>query len=509
MSRIISAPVNAAFVILLAVAVSPVFLVDIPAMPDFVNHLARMHIIATAGTPEANPFYEVQWGPSPNLAMDLIVPTIGRLIGVDAASKAFIVVSQLVVVTGAIAIERVIKKRHELSGFAALVLLYSLPFAWGFMNFQFGLGSALWAIAAWMASTEKGFIHRLIIHTLFAVLLYTLHFFALGIYGAVIGLYELWLINQQRDARKAIVTFAILANPVVLLLIALGISTGSGYASEWNLLWKLHSVFRAMSGFSVTLSALGSALILGTIYVLYRHGNLKLMPQAKWISAGLAVIFFAMPFSLSGSTFADVRVVVAAGLILPAFVTVEPIQVRYGVQSALAVFALANTLNVGWVWWAYKEEYARITASFALIEPGSRILVGDSGDGRDPPDDLTELPIRHAPVLAVHYAKALVPSLLTFPGQQPVELRASVKDFDVLDPSRNNPVPVALLRAIAGGLQSDAIPQHARVWHQRYQYIYLVGTRIPSPMPGLLQEVTGGERFALYRIVTTPPRDLQ
>jgi hypothetical protein len=65
-------------IILLVGSLVPTVVVAIPAMVDYPNHLARMHILAAAGTPEENPFYTVRWRAYPNLAMDVIVPWLGR-----------------------------------------------------------------------------------------------------------------------------------------------------------------------------------------------------------------------------------------------------------------------------------------------------------------------------------------------------------------------------------------------------------------------------------------------
>jgi hypothetical protein len=135
--------------------IAPVFLVEIPAMRDYPNHLARMYLLSALGTPEENPYYVADWRLYPNLAMDLIVPPMARFVDIGAATKAFLVVSQILVVSGAVALEIVIKQRHQFAGFAALMVLYSMPFSWGFLNFEFGTGMALWGIASWFALENR------------------------------------------------------------------------------------------------------------------------------------------------------------------------------------------------------------------------------------------------------------------------------------------------------------------------------------------------------------------
>ena len=67
------------FLLLLVLSLGPVFAVDIPAIVDYPNHLARMYVLSRAGTAAASSFYQVTWGFYPNLAMDLIVPPLGAL----------------------------------------------------------------------------------------------------------------------------------------------------------------------------------------------------------------------------------------------------------------------------------------------------------------------------------------------------------------------------------------------------------------------------------------------
>src|SRR6266403_4367468 len=141
--------------LLFAVSVAPVLSVEIPAMIDYVNHLARMHLFVDAAAGRPNPAHEIHWRFYPNLAMDLIVPVLARFVSVETAARLFLLASQTLVISGAIALEMVVRGRHQFSGFAALIALYSLPFLWGLLNFEFGCGVALWAIAFWIHYRER------------------------------------------------------------------------------------------------------------------------------------------------------------------------------------------------------------------------------------------------------------------------------------------------------------------------------------------------------------------
>lgn len=95
--------------LLIALALAPLMVVRIPAMVDYPNHLARMYILLRDGTPAANPYYQVHWALYPNLAIDLVVPLLARWLGVESAMRLFLFVSQALIVSGAVLLERVVK----------------------------------------------------------------------------------------------------------------------------------------------------------------------------------------------------------------------------------------------------------------------------------------------------------------------------------------------------------------------------------------------------------------
>src|SRR3974390_344209 len=79
----------AAFMLLISI---PIWTHPLPPLSDYVNHLARMHVIATiAKNPTLTRFYEIDWQVIPNLTIDLIVPLLARVMNVYMAGQIFIV----------------------------------------------------------------------------------------------------------------------------------------------------------------------------------------------------------------------------------------------------------------------------------------------------------------------------------------------------------------------------------------------------------------------------------
>ncbi len=494
---------RAVLAVLLGLAFMPLLLTPIPAMVDYPNHLARMFILARDGTPEAHPFYQVTWALYPNLAMDLIVPPAGRLIGVETATRLFTLLSQLLVVSGAMVLERVVKGEARIAGFVAVIFLYSLPFAWGFLNFEFGLGVALWGIAAALALQERGWAARLAVNAVFCLLLFTAHFFTLGIYGFALGLHEVWRAAARRSPLpETLGRLAVLALPAAALVAVMALTGGSvgGEGTNWFLEMKPRWAFYVLSGYSLILSIAGAVVLIVLIYCLARHGALRFVQSGAWLAIGFAVLYLAMPSRLLDTSFVDVRVLVAAALILPAFVSVTFPDKRWqlvtlGCVSALALVQIAT---VAWIWTDYRSDYAAVRDSFKLLGKGARVLIGHSGSGDDPPfGNLSEYPIYNAPILAVNDADAFVPNLFAAKGKQPVSARPG---WERLTIPHAGPAPVALLKQIAEAGAPPGTPLFIRSWPQDYEFLYMLGPHGPNPLPALLDELASGRRFVLYGI---------
>jgi hypothetical protein len=495
------------FALLAAASLLPVLLTPIPAMVDYPNHLARMYILSQSGALDANPYYEMAWAFYPNLAMDLLIPQMTRLISVENATRLFLLLSQLLIVSGALALERVVKGRVHLSGFASLMFLYCLPFSWGFMNFEFGLGVALWGIAAYQMVAERAWPVRFVVNGIFVATLFAAHFFSLGVYGATLGFYELWRAYDRKVSyRHAALRLVTLALPVMVLFGVMQFTAGSigSEGTTWHFVVKPFWLFRIMNGYSLTVSAASALTVMALLYVAAKRGVLKLEPAGVWLAIGFLLLYAVMPSKLLGTSFVDLRLIPAAALIIPAFCSLSLPNRRWAIAALMAVtgVTLANLVVVFVVWLSYRADYAAIVESFQRIDRDSLVLIGDSGEGDDPPySDLTQYPMYHAPTLAVHYATAFVPNLFTEVGKQPVLARAAVRRLDI---PYGGPMPIRVLAAIAAGNTSSDIPPFVRTWYRDYDYLYVLGPGVANPLPNLLEELDRSARFVLYKIRRTP-----
>jgi len=88
----------AALILLISI---PIWTHPLPPLSDYINHLARMHVIATLPkNPQLAGFYEIDWQVIPNLTMDLIVPLLARFMNIYLAGQVFMVLMFALIISG-------------------------------------------------------------------------------------------------------------------------------------------------------------------------------------------------------------------------------------------------------------------------------------------------------------------------------------------------------------------------------------------------------------------------
>src|SRR5205085_6887217 len=151
-------------------------------------------IAAINGDPDLSRFYQVQWQLIPNLMMDLIVPTLQRVASIYLAGQIYTIMSFVLILSGTLALNRQLYGHWSVLPLIAFPLLYNNVFLIGTMNYVFGIGLALWALAAWISLRERSILLRFGVSALFVLGLFFCHLFAVGLYGLGLLAFELyWL----------------------------------------------------------------------------------------------------------------------------------------------------------------------------------------------------------------------------------------------------------------------------------------------------------------------------
>jgi len=379
-----------------------------------------------------------------------------------------------------------------------------MPFSLGLLEFEFGTGIALWGIATWIVLSRRDRRLCFAANAIFVPILFLSHMFALGIYGLTIGTLEFRrLLVPNVDVRRLSVSAIGLAGPAVLMFFLMNVSGGATSVSDNQWWFTAKPVWLALflNGYNTALAAgSGAALAVLLIYGAIKR-DLYLSADGKWIAYAFIFIFAAMPFKLFGSRMADIRMITAALLILPAFANFTPRVRSFGWLATVTVgtIIVVNISYASYVWISYQDDYKAMKASFALLRQNSFVLVGSSP--APVPNLFLEAPMSRSPTLAVHYAKSFVSSLYTLPGTHAVEVRPEWQHLDVNGKTESyEPPSLTTLKTIAEGVHVSGAPQYIHNWPNDFEYVYLLGPHQTDALPNILTEIFTDRRFTLYRV---------
>jgi hypothetical protein len=507
--------VIACFITFWALLAVPVLALKIPPLFDYLNHLARGYVIAEVDTDQLlSQFYAIQWKIIPNLAMDLIIPPVAKIVGIFTAGKLFLLALIGLLLSGVQAIHFAVNRRWSTSPLIAALIIYNPVMVYGLVNYLFGIGVALLGVAVWILMREGRPLLRAAISLCFVIATFFCHLAALGLYGLGVLAIEIYTnIGVWRENRRqTLVNIAVFALPfaVAPLLMAFGPTAehvgtvhwvGSGciaeplrcYLSEKvrGVRWIFETYSRASDLVVVAFIALGA-------FWAWRRQWLRIHPVAWWL-AGLAVpVYLAMPTEAFGGSLIDVRLPVGFALLAIGF-----LDCRLSTQRAQRVFLAALfglvLLRIGTVfetWERYAHYSAEIESSFPHIEPGSKILIARSGD-------LWSVnAVESMPCLAVIERSSLESLVFSAPGQQVLVVNTPYRDRV----GGYNDRPLSISDLLTSPASPSTASPDGRIywqdWGEFYDYLYVLGSENQAnPIPEKLQLLQTGEQFQLFRIL--------
>ena len=496
-------PLAFAFMFLLVAA--PILSEPLPPLTDYVNHLARMHVMARL---DVNPvlagFYEIKWAIIPNLIMDVTVPPLVKMFGVLRAGQIFLLLMVALLVTGPMAIHRALWGRLSPWPLLAFPLIYNGIFLYGLVNYLLGTGIALWGVAGWIALRERSAWVRAGASVVVVLVLFLCHLFAVGLYGMTLLAFEAWRLWDKRPASVrgwAVEILAFLGPFVpVLPLIAASPTLGLSHEMVWESRGKLEGVYLAVELYRDNVDLLFAAMVIGAGLWLARRGALGLHP-AGWslLSLGSAV-FLAMPRQLFGSWIADQRLPVALFFLLIGFL-VPDLRGRLS-RGAFYLFlcglTVARVAEVSTNWHDLAHITDDMTRAVANMPRGATVLVAEADQYTESPA-LTQA-LSHAPLISVIGRDTLVSTIFSVPGKQVLNIRRAYADL--VDRDDGNPPSVSQLlattdRSIPGS------PHFWDFWPGHYDYLFILYTEpgAPNPDPDDLEFVSEGRGFQLYRTI--------
>ncbi len=494
----------ALFILLTAVISIPVLTHQLPPLSDYVNHLARMHVIDTIDSdPYLAKFYEIQWQIIPNLVMDLIVPVLARVMNIYLAGQLFLISTLVLILSGTLALNRALTGRWSVLPLVAAPLLYNNLLLVGVMNYLFGVGLALWALAAWISLRDHTWPWRLTASAAFVIALFFCHLFSVGLYGLGLLAFELqrlWMMRDQPLRGRSIdfCATAIPFLPVIPLLIA---SPTWGLAQDFN--WEpngkidgLIFVFDVYYDF-VALALVGVASLALVWAVRHKVMHFHVM---GWLLLGIgSAVYLAMPRVLFATYMADQRLPIGLAFMVLACLDLELRHrfVRRGFAAVLMILVTVRVAEVQVTWNKLSHTVESVHRSVREIDRGASVLVAyaDTHGG----DDVRDLGLVHAACLAMIERSAMVTTAFTVPGKQILRVREEYSDRADTEDGTPPSVEQLLVAAEKPQVENAAYWEH---WTKQYDYVYLLFTEkgAENPDPVHMRLVYEGNRFQLYRL---------
>jgi hypothetical protein len=486
------------------VAVIPIITHPLPPLTDYVNHLARMHVIATINhDPDLSRFYQIQWQIIPNLVMDMIVPLLDRFMTIYHAGQVFTVVTFMLIMSGTVVLNRALFGSWSVLPLVAFPLLYNHVFLVGVMNYVFGIGLSVWGLALWVILRERMWPLRFAASIITVLGLFFCHLFSVGLYGLgllSIELWRLWAI-KDRPLPWRIAEFVTAGVPFLPVLPLLLMSPTWDLSGEfaWEPQGKIDGLIYVIEVYSDIVAFL---LIAGTATAAVwatRHRLLRLHPIGWVLFAVGGIIYLAMPRVMFATYMSDQRLPVALAFMLIACAHLEMRHrlVRRGFLVLLLMLLVVRVIEVDVAWADLSRTTLEFRDSVKRIKRGSSVLVayGDKTAG----DEVRDLGLVHAACLAMIERSTLVTTAFTVKGKQIMHVRPGYTDR--VDSEDGSPPAVEQL-LVALDHPNETGNNYWQKWRDQYDYVYVVFTdeETVNPAPEVLKLVYDGGRFQLYRV---------
>lgn len=355
----------------------------------------------------------------------------------EYAGKIFVVLSCIVIVSGCFALNKAIVGRWTLAPLLIFPFVFNTGFNKGFLSFNFGIGIALWAAAWWASLDENRWRARLLGATLFSTGLYLIHFYAWACYGIFVLGWSLrrenlgtWNFNSILRLLGRLIRDGLQALPPALLALLWLTHMRSEKTSSVETFRNFQPPYSRISDLD-RLIDLGTPFINDVLLVLtcvafflaIYLSQLRYKPGTTIAILLCILLFFVLPSKIEETNFVTWRIMLAGLFFLVASLdsSKEP--------GVIPTFAIVIALITGSISVLHVQQWTIArdsqTALFRLLEAvpqGSSIFFVRNGT-TDKGLGTRAAGLYHIGAFAILQRHAIVQSLFTFAGQQPLRYK--------------------------------------------------------------------------------------
>jgi hypothetical protein len=484
---------------------APLWGVETPGMPDYPAHLASFALIA--GEPSHH--YYVQWAPLPNLASEIAVPLLGRLMPLALATRLFLTATVTLWVIGPALIQRALFGRIGPAALLAAMFAYNANFIWGFFNYSFATGLSFVVFAAWIATDKRRGAAAHLGFGLAFTLVYFCHLFALAVLLLAIGGYELSGLIAERFERPALVRRvvlpALLCLPAIIAFAVFKPEAGATAHLGFNILDTLQDRFEAAIQIGFDKPALWLTAVLILVFVIgAASGRASVHPRMHIALALFALAALFAPEWALGGWGVHMRLPAVVGAL--GFASLQWQAAPRPQLAASAVVLLALCVGAFALladWRAYDARYRDFRAHDDAIRQDARILTvldGDSlGYGADQP-------YWHIAEFAIIDRDAFTPLMFTTAGQHVIHILPPEGAFAAATAQQGSPPDIDEIADLAAG-RMEADEDYANIYpylqHLQCHFdqaVVIHGDLPRAKVPAMLTPRYDGGAYTIYDI---------
>lgn len=494
MSSASRAPFMITICILLIV---PFLLVRIPPLTDLPGHMGGAAVAAYSGDPAFARLLSFRWFPVPNLGTDLIVAALQPAIGITRAYWFAALLIPLSLSAGIFMLARVLNPRGAAAIAWALLFVYSYPLNYGFLNYMLGAALSLVGFATWIRLDGQPRL-REAATWLFVPLLFLCHVVAGCLFVIFAGAREFDLAWRGRQVRQFLVRVRpLLSSVLIILLWRLSASSFAG-TNRISVTAKVNGVTMLLRDQNLLLDV-GSLLAALAVFVIgWRRGARPHRAVVPGLLC-LMVLFIVTPSSLSGSSYADERLLPLIPMLAFAaqdWSGVERRVARWVATAGLALLVVRLCFTAtGFA--AYDARYAAEMMALGHIPEHSRVIVINDRDCNSLHHWRANR-LDHLGELATVYRRSWTNSEWDVDGAHLLQIRyrPSVRFFD--DPSQ-----YVWPRTCGGILKKRPTMQDAlaRIPFNGIDYLWLIDASLPADYRNAMLSVAWhGGTSTLYAV---------
>lgn len=513
----------AVYLTAIMIAAFPVLATEIPGLVDYLNHLARIHILANLGhSPELQGIYSIGWPPPPNVLGDLVLLAFNQVFGIYLAGRLYLLLCFALIIAGLLLLTKTLQARIGYWPLAGFLLLYNANLDYGFLNYLLSLGLLLIAFALWLRSRQLTLRRRLVLLSCTSLIIFYAHLFGLATLIFLIAFYEIGA--AVRDCRERGWTgrhlilrqwlgFGLALTPVLVLLVFSQNPAGEGgriVHGGWA-----HKILVLLSPVGMGLDWLDPltlACLLIPLIILVIKG--RLIASMRPVLAGVLLAAIVMPHSLGGdSWFVDFRIPILLLLLTLAAIDSEPSGLGQRIILVLTLLGLitVRSLFIQEKWSLNQARIQELMAIAPNIDKGSSLLTvrKEPISPLSQPNLIEQLKTTdsdrydwHLATLFIIEREAFTPTIFT--GMNLLRLQEKYTGLKI---SAGKPITPKIfmdpqwLTTTKINYQGKTIDAYWGRWPEHFDYVLLLNDRWErNPYPRLLKQIHQGSFFQLYRI---------